>query len=244
MNIVPNWFAPIITFWLILVVWSVFNATTLFYVSKNTNFILMVFIIVIEIIALFWMVMASSMDPGYLPKRNFVKIGSTYAEQQALPFFSHYLFSKGHSVKLKYWCTWEHYRPPRWTHWAICDWCIERIDHHWPWLGTCIGKRNYKYFFIFINLLSFLIIAWIVLSFCEIYMRVTKHTQNGSNFESALSASLKTSPFPIIYIVLAIISSLFVIVLCAYHHRLAWLSVTTNEHMKGTFDDFNYNPYK
>ena len=43
-------------------------------------------------------------------------------------------------------------RPPRSYHCRDCGFCVEIHDHHCPWMGTCIGKRNIRYFMLFLQL--------------------------------------------------------------------------------------------
>ena len=46
-----------------------------------------------------------------------------------------------------------------------CDLCIEGLDHHCPWIGKCIGKKNMKWFIAFnvmwvLALISLLIVVF------------------------------------------------------------------------------------
>lgn len=57
---------------------------------------------------------------------------------------------RGRKYKIKFCHTCLIYRPLGCSHCKICNLCIERYDHHCPWVGNCIGRNNYKRFYFYI----------------------------------------------------------------------------------------------
>lgn len=138
-------------------------------------------------------------DPGIIPRAS--QDEAAYIEKQIEvpnslnsptyrpPPRTKEIFVRGQTVKLKYCFTCKIFRPPRASHCSLCDNCVDRFDHHCPW----VSFRNFVMSLIYfksLNLfsggqlcwktqLSLLLHVYSVLGlFSGIYFRVCSYTSS------------------------------------------------------------------
>ena len=135
----------------------------------------------------------------------------------------------GHVYSLNYCYSCSAYRPPRTSHCSLCDNCVERFDHHCLWLGTCIGKRNYRYFYFLTTCINISAIFQIVYSLYYIVI----HTKKLANKEKYNKFILWGFVAIILYDILFII--FFLGKLFFLHTWLVFNNLTFYENIKKKF---------
>lgn len=137
---------------------------------------------------------------------------------------------KTHNLRVKFCNTCYIYRPPRTSHCYDCNICVERFDHHCPWIGTCVGKGNYRYFFAFIATTC----LFSLLVFIQVIIALTRFQ---------LPEEVGYLVMNILLLVYVFAAMGFTGVLVSFHVFLSVRNTTTNEFCKDSWETISGNPF-
>jgi hypothetical protein len=168
-------------------------------------------------------------NPGIIPRAD---------EKSAvnLPPFRQPIMHGGQVTTLKFCETCHIYRPPRSVHCHLCDNCVEVFDHHCPWVGTCIGRQNYRFFIIFIACLSFQTSLVMYMSVYHMVVATRTFQEDGFTSWIAFLKMLRASGgASFILAAYTFIAFWFVVGLFGYHLFLISTGQTTYEQLKKLF---------
>ncbi|XP_044506198.1 probable protein S-acyltransferase 4 [Mangifera indica] len=199
---------------------------------------------ILTVLDLLFLFLTSSRDPGIVP-RNKKPPEADEASDAPTPSMEWIngrtphlklprtkdVIVNGHNVKVKYCDTCLLYRPPRASHCSICNNCVQRFDHHCPWVGQCIGIRNYRFFFMFISTSTILCVYVFVFS----WVTILYHHKN-------ISKALRREKVLDLLIAYCFIAVWFVGGLSVFHFYLICTNQTTYENFRYRYDK-KENPY-
>jgi palmitoyltransferase ZDHHC9/14/18 len=198
---------------------------------------------VLVIFIFLFMFITAFTDPGLIPRRESKEIKNN-------PYFSEFRLMKciqgGYPRVYKFCPTCMIVRPLRSTHCGDCNNCVERFDHHCPWIGSCVGKRNYKYFYVFIILLNILTIYIIAFSLAHISINAQNNMQllrEISSDRNIIAMSLNESIVSLFLVIFGLLSMVFTTGLFVYHTNLIISNLTTKDEINGTYDNEMGNPW-
>ncbi|XP_030496508.2 probable protein S-acyltransferase 7 isoform X1 [Cannabis sativa] len=230
-----------------VILFSAFVSQTPINGRHSLGNLIVIICVVFTIYVIFLLFLTSARDPGIIPRNQHPPEGerdwgaASHADSRgagagagAGPPTKDVMVN-GSVVKVKYCQTCLLYRPPRCSHCSICNNCVERFDHHCPWVGQCIGKRNYRFFFMFVS--STTMLCLYVFGFCWVNIKKIMDVYHCNLWRAFIK-----SPVSGILILYTFIAAWFVGGLTVFHLYL----ITTNQ---TTYENFRYryegkvNPY-
>ncbi|XP_065908352.1 palmitoyltransferase ZDHHC9-like [Dysidea avara] len=232
---------------LIAIVAVLFFAFDARYLAKEVNPIFPIIGVLLLFYCVAFLLRTGCIDPGIVPRASqteanyFIKLSTPDPISGAQGFVgtpARYktVVVNGLEVKLKFCVTCNLFRPPRATHCGICNNCVEHFDHHCPWVGNCVAKRNYRYFYMFLVMIGF---TAVYVAGCNVATIVLNAKDDD------ITEALKNYPASVIEFAICGLTLLSVSGLVGFHTCLIANMKTTNEDIKKTFSGSQggTNPY-
>lgn len=228
---------------LILIPSGLFMAFSAPFYADEISVALVVVPALIMVATLWNFTMTVFSDPGIVPRRPL----KTGFGQSSPPRFQDVVIN-GFSVRLKYCMTCNIYRPPRTVHCSVCDNCVEKFDHHCPWVGNCVGRRNYRRFFSFVICTATLCLYVCSASVAQIIVQSQQvasddPTKKGLDAFSHCLGHKSGCGVAFGLSIFTVLALFFPAGLCGYHTYLVMTNQTTYEQIKDLYDTPHDNPF-
>ncbi|XVF07031.1 hypothetical protein REPUB_Repub06bG0102200 [Reevesia pubescens] len=205
--------------------------------------------LILTVLDLSFLFLTSSRDPGIIPRNSQPPESSDEATNYdmskspsldwvssqtpslKIPRIKDVLLVNGRRVKVKFCETCLLYRTPRASHCSICNNCVQKFDHHCPWVGQCIGVRNYPFFICFISSSTTLCLYVFLCSWLNILRQ-----------QCGLWTAMSRDILSVILIVYCFAAVWFVGGLTVFHLYLICTNQTTYENFRYRYDK-KENPF-
>ena len=198
------------------------------------------------LISCFFLFTSAMIDPGIMLRGHINDTKKTNDEYKSKPI---YIRQLGYIREYKICDTCYLIRPLRSTHCNTCDNCVIRFDHHCPWIGTCVGMRNYSYFFIYLCFLNLLQVFTGIISIVDIIMKILYNLKNkkglyNNNNNKIIKISFCEIVISLYIFIYICITMIFTTGLLIFHIRIVVNNLTTKEELKKFFINPFGNPYQ
>ena len=184
-------------------------------------------------------------DPGILKRndKSVLQLKNKNIERKTI-----YISQLGYFRKYKICNTCHVIRPLRASHCGNCNNCVIKFDHHCPWLGTCVGKRNYHYFFLFLCTLNLTQIFVALFSVVHISVKIAYDVKEYKKNELYKGKEIQTAFCNVIFSLWLIgfvaITMIFTTGLLIFHIKIIKVNKTTKEELKKLFSNPFLNPFQ
>ena len=242
----PEYYAGLGTAFLILALSALFDVFTAPYFISSGVLAALVVIWIAQLVSIGSVFVLLTRDPGIVPRsgdyrEQFDPIKGISRPRPPPMAFENSIHT--FPIRSKYCDSCGNVRAPRVVHCSSDDVDMERFDHHCPWIGCCVAKRNYKVFLIFLLSLSINCLGVLGVSIAHLALYTLDEYDDGGRTD--LAGSIRTSlagNIPVAIVCgITVLFMWFVIGLTAYHTYLASHALTTYEHIRGAYDSIG-NP--